>query len=66
MSASGFVNSSGRSDFVRISPIKYFLGTIEHLVCRTMYIKIFENRLTSIKVLVKNILNRYFLYKTKK
>ena len=35
--------------------MKYFLGTIEQLVCRKMCSKHFENRLTNINVLVKNI-----------
>ena len=35
--------------------IKYFLDTIEHLICHKMCSKNFENQSTNKKVLVKNI-----------
>ena len=41
--------------FSDILQLQYFLDTIEHLVCRKMCSKNFENLSTNIKVLVKNI-----------
>ena len=44
--------------------MKYFLGTIEYLVCRKMCSKYFENRLTELKKnLTIKFLNMDFLYK---
>ena len=43
--------------------MKYFLGTIEHLVCRKVCSKNFENRLTNKKVWPVTFLNRDVIFK---
>ena len=43
--------------------MKYCHSEIEHLVCRKLYSKTFENRFTNKQVLTKTFLKREFLYK---